>query len=143
MSKTFFENLPPEPIGVTIADAYNQLTSEALAVWLRMHVLTPEEMTGRTELAKLLNYSAYVDKIFRELRYKGFLAIYTRWGCGKRSVFILKKRLMLAGEDRVIKMSKDMASWDTFKLGDDYIPTEDSYRSKANSARAKGATGTI
>lgn len=58
---------------ITVAKAYDELTDEAFAIWIRMHFM-PEEVVGQMPLAKELNKSPRQLSVkFRELKEKGYM----------------------------------------------------------------------
>jgi hypothetical protein len=93
--KALPERYPNEgPCG--LAEAYDQLTKPAFAIWIRMAVAErPELRAGRAKLSRLLGYSRRQgDELLRELERKGFVAFIPH-GPWRRTVVVLVRRPLL------------------------------------------------
>lgn len=83
---------------ISIADAYEDLTRCAFAVWIRLHTFTPNQLgMGRAKLGRALGYSPdRSNVIIRELFHKGYI-IPEPHGPGKSTTFHLTKRANIRG----------------------------------------------
>lgn len=92
---------------VKLEEAYNDLTREAFAVWIRLmvepdHVL---ERAGMWKIAEKCNYGKrQFSNILRQLRNKGYLR-YRSTSPGVPVKLHVAKRPMLIGFDRFVKLS--------------------------------------
>ncbi len=117
---------------ITIADAYAQLSQEAFAVWMRLHVCTPEELDGgRQNLAKLLGLSnGRSNEVLRELVAKRFVQMNRAERNGLPTQTVLVKRALLVGRDAIIKLSNvlsgGLASSEDWALASSENPLEGS-----------------
>lgn len=93
--------------GITLADAYQDLTREAFAVWVRMMV-EPEtvlEGTGINKLSKTFQYGRRSFwTILQQLRNKGYIRFATP-APGSPAAIHITKRPMLVGRDHFLKLS--------------------------------------
>jgi hypothetical protein len=82
----------------SIEVAYEELTRSAFNVWIRMHVMTPNQMAmGRAKIAKVFGYSPdRSNVIMRELFHKGYIVPEAR-GFFKSTTFHLTKRASIRG----------------------------------------------
>lgn len=87
----------------TIEEAYNELSRSAFATWLRLHMLSENELkVGMTKLAKSLGYKyrGFYD-VTNELRRKGYIDI--EFGKSfKPSAVKLQYRCLISGFHRFI-----------------------------------------
>lgn len=83
---------------VSIADAYDDLTRNAFAIWIRMHTMTPNQLAmGRAKIARVFNYSSDRNNVvMRELFHKGFI-VFEPKGVGKPTTIHLTKRASVRG----------------------------------------------
>ena len=81
---------------VTIQKAYQELTHEGFAVWLRLMVATDAELrAGRGSLARLLGYSERrSNEVLRELNMKGYVDFDTVGG-GRPTRVIIQRRALV------------------------------------------------
>lgn len=79
-----------------LAEAYDQLTRGAFAIWIRMAVAERRELrVGRAKLSLMLGYSRRQgDELLRELERKGFVAFIPH-GPWRRTVVVLVRRPLL------------------------------------------------
>jgi hypothetical protein len=79
-----------------LAEAYDQLTRGAFAIWIRMAVAERRELrVGRAKLSLMLGYSRRQgDELLRELERKGFVAFLPH-GPWRRTVVVLTRRPLL------------------------------------------------
>jgi hypothetical protein len=91
----------------TIEEAYNELSQEGFAVWIRLMVCTEDQLlSGKRELGKVCNYS--VNRFYRimsELHNKDFVRYIKPEGLGKPHVVLLHKRAMIAGRNHFVRIS--------------------------------------
>lgn len=85
--------------------AYIDLTRPAFAVWIRLMTLTTDQhQRGRDYLSKQLGYSEpRASQIFKELCRKGYIKM-DAIGPFIPTRLVLIKRLILKGEDHIIKL---------------------------------------
>jgi hypothetical protein len=89
------ERYPDEgPCG--LAEAYEQLSRGAYAIWLRMSVADRAELRmGRGRLSKLLGYSRRQgDELLRELERKGFV-MFVPHGPWRRTIIVIVRKPLL------------------------------------------------
>lgn len=81
-----------------IAEAYDELTRNAFAIWIRMHTMTPNQLAmGRAKIAKVFGYSPDRNNVvMRELFHKGYIVFEPR-GVGKPTTIHLTKRASIRG----------------------------------------------
>lgn len=88
--------------------AYDLLTRQAYAVWVRMMV-EPEAVLERSGMEQLAERFRYRQRAFynvvQELRDKGFIRVISPPRLGEPSAVILSKRALLVGRDHFIKLS--------------------------------------
>jgi DNA-binding MarR family transcriptional regulator len=91
----------------SISEGFEDLTAQAFAIWIRLHLTSDDELdSGRRGLAKKLGLKeATLNRILAELRRKGFIQIRRSENNRRRSRLILKRRAILKGRDRFIKLS--------------------------------------
>ncbi len=82
-----------------LAEAYEQLTRAAFAVWIRMSVAERSELRmGRGKLSRLLGYSRRQgDEVLRELERKGFVAFIPHGPWRRTIVVVVRKPLLERG----------------------------------------------
>jgi hypothetical protein len=92
----------------TIEQAYLDLSSEGFAVWIRMMVAKPSELSaGRGAVAKLLNYSeGRSNAILRELKFKQYIDLVAGPKPGLPTVVKLTKRCKLVGRSNFLRLSR-------------------------------------
>jgi len=91
----------------TIPEGYRELTKTAFAVWVRLHAMTETELSaGRKAIASTLGKTtSSANDVFRELRRKGFVGVERADNDRRRAKITLKRRAILKGTDRFIKLS--------------------------------------
>lgn len=94
-SKALPERYPNEG-PCALADAYQELTRAAFAIWIRIAVAERSELrVGRARLSRMLGYSRRQgDELLRELERKGFIALLPS-GPWRRTVVVLMRRPLL------------------------------------------------
>lgn len=101
--------LHPKIEHVTISKAYQELTVPCFAVWIRMHVATDDEMTGRTKVARVVKYSEpQSNVILRDLATAGYIKLIPNLIPNRPTTVLLVKRAMLSGRDKFVKLSNFM-----------------------------------
>lgn len=95
-----------ETVGVTIVDAYNELSRTAFALWIRMCVHPTHELEklGMYKLAKKFGYTrrTFYEQV-QVLRNAGYVRYATTHG--RAAQIRIAKRPMLIGVDQFIKLS--------------------------------------
>lgn len=88
-----------------IAGAYAELSRAAFAVWIRLMIMTDDELSrGREHLSRELGYSEPgASLVLKELIRKGYIRMQSD-GPFQPSKLILDKSLLLKGDDRIIKL---------------------------------------
>jgi hypothetical protein len=97
-----------EPGTVTVPEAYEQLSQEAFAVWLRLHHCTDDQLrSGRANVARtVLKISeTRANVLLRELRLKGYIEI-TGDGPPSPSKIALTRRCKIVGRTRFVTLSR-------------------------------------
>ncbi|MGD9749357.1 MAG: hypothetical protein AB7W59_00015 [Acidimicrobiia bacterium] len=92
----------------TIPEAYEELSQEALALWLRLHHCSDEQLSaGRASLARTVFKisETRANVLLRELRLKGYIAIHGS-GPPNPSRVELLKRCKIVGRTRFITLSR-------------------------------------
>lgn len=91
----------------TLPEAYRELTKTAFAVWVLLHTMTEAELSaGRKVIASALGKTtSSANDVFRELRRKGFVGIVRSDEDRRLAKITLKRRAILKGTDRFIKLS--------------------------------------
>lgn len=86
-----------------LADAYDQLSQQAFAVWVRLAVAERSALrVGRAQLSAMLGYSRRQgDQVMRELEHKGFIAFVPHGPWRKTIVVIVRKPLLETGHSFV------------------------------------------
>jgi len=89
-------DLFPDEGPCPLAEAYDELTRAAFAIWIRMSVADRGELRmGRGKLARMLGYSRRQgDELLRELERKGFVAFIPH-GPYRRTVVVIVRRPLL------------------------------------------------
>ena len=94
-----------DPSTTTIEKAYDDLSQQAFAVWIRLAVTTNKELIDRKTISKVLRYSlSQTNVVLTELRRKGYIKLESRANPGRRSKFIFRKRTIISGETRFINL---------------------------------------
>lgn len=104
------DGLKPFDNGVTIEKAYEELSQEAFAVFMRMMVAKPSQLEkGRNKLAIIFGYSeGRCNVILRELRNKGYIALIKGPYPGTPTKLKLAKRIILSGPTNFIRLSRHL-----------------------------------
>jgi len=103
-----------EPI--TIEEAYDELTQQAFAVWMRLMTAQPQQLVGRAAIARMVRYSSsYCDEILRELKHKGYIK-FEKAPPGKPSKLIIYRRALLSGPTSFITLTHSFRFTDQEKL---------------------------
>lgn len=92
----------------TVPEAYEQLSQEAFAMWLRLHHCSDDELeAGRASLARnVFKISeTRTNVLLRELRLKGYIDIEGP-GPPTPSTVVLRKRCKIVGRTRFITLSR-------------------------------------
>jgi hypothetical protein len=94
-----------QPIG--LADAYDTLSQEAFAIWMRLHLFTDEQLnSGRLKIASMTGYSeSRVNNILRELRLAGYLTFHPSEKPGNTTKIKFAKVCKISGHNRFVKLS--------------------------------------
>lgn len=107
---------PKEINGVSIEVAYTELTPPAFSVWMRMHVAHDDELIGRANIAKTIEYSeGRSNVILKELKLKGYINVIPGPGPVYPTRFELKRRVVLKGNNQFITLSLMMELQDSTK----------------------------
>jgi len=98
-----------EPID--LATAYDALSQEAFAIWMRLHLFTPEQMnSGRLRIASMTGYSeSRLSVILRELRLAGYLHFQPSDRPGHTTAITFAKVCKISGRNRFVKLSNSLA----------------------------------
>lgn len=109
----------------TIEEAYQELSQEAFACWVRLMVATAEELgAGRGTIARLLNYSeGRSNAILRELKLKQYLRLEPGAYPGLPTSVVIVKRCKLVGRNHFVKLSASLlaASEEPEELDTDWL----------------------
>jgi len=102
------ETMTDEP--VTIEIAYNELSQEAFAVWIRMMVAADKDLTsGRKHIATVLGYSeGRSNQILRELKNKGYVQLQPGPHPGIATEIIVARRPIISGRNRFVRLSSHL-----------------------------------
>ncbi len=95
-----------ETIHTSIEKAYKDLSPQGFAVWVRLHVVPPEELTqGRGRIAKLIGYSeGRSNAILRELTLQGYLEQKSK-GRFEATSFFLIRRCKITGVNAFVRLN--------------------------------------
>lgn len=98
-------NMGDGPISIKVA--YDELSQEAFAVWIRLMVTTEEELrAGRGSVARLVGYSeGRSNEILRELKNKGYVEFNKGDHPGLPTEIIITRRPIVSGRNRFVKLS--------------------------------------
>jgi predicted transcriptional regulator len=91
----------------TIAQAYDELSREAFSVWMRLMVMSNNELQiGKKNLSKVCNYSLNrFYSIMKELYNKGYVAYVKHKRLGTKHIILLKKRALISGRNSFVILS--------------------------------------
>lgn len=96
------------PAAVKLDAAYDDLTRQAFAVWVRMMV-EPESALNGLGVEGLARKFSYKQRAFfevlRQLRDKGYIRIVSAARPGKPAAILIAKRPLLVGRDHFVKLS--------------------------------------
>lgn len=92
----------------TIEQAYDELSREAFAVWMRLMIMSNKDLQrGKKYLSKLCNYSLNrFYAIMKELYNKTYVSYVKTSRLGSAHIVVLKKRALIEGENSFIVLSK-------------------------------------
>ncbi len=95
----------------TIEQAYEELTREEFAVWIRMMMLPDEILCkGKKHVGKICKYSTnYFYKLMKGLHAKDYITYVKPAILGKPFTIILRKKAMISGVNHFIKLSVSSA----------------------------------
>jgi hypothetical protein len=89
----------------TIQQAYEELSAQSFAVWIRMHGEHQAMETGRSALAKILKYSVRrFSDLLNELERKGYVSFVRRPGAEPDGV-ILNRRCIIKATSGMVRIS--------------------------------------
>lgn len=92
---------------INLAEAYDALSQEAFAVWMRLHVASDDEMKHRGKIARMLGYSeARSNSILRELRLAGYVTFTPGPYSGAPTTINLERRCKLGKRSRFVRLSR-------------------------------------
>lgn len=93
----------------TIIEAYNELTQEGFAVWMRLLVATDAQLKqGRRAISQLVGYSeGRCNVILRELKHKGYIALMRADRPGLPTSIKILRKALISGPARVIRLGRD------------------------------------
>jgi len=93
---------------IELIDAYDDLTQEAFAVWIRLHMFTAEDMAkGRKKSAQVVHYSeARFNVILRELAGGKYVRVIRGSRPGKPSTIEMLKICKVSNPHRFVRLSR-------------------------------------
>ena len=96
-----------ESVHPTIEQAYDELSTRAFAVWIRLMVATPKELSsGKAKLAKICNYSvAGFYLVIAELHNKRYISYTGSTKPWQSHTIWLAKRCLIAGRTNFVQLS--------------------------------------
>lgn len=98
------ERQPDQP--ASIVEAFEELTPQAFAVWIRLMVTSEEELLGRKRIAKMLKYSlAASDNILNELKHKSYISFQRKKNPGGQVRVVIRRRAIISGRNNFVKLS--------------------------------------
>lgn len=109
--KGFHQNISIEHDkgGQTINEAFDELSQEAFAFWIRMMTMEDEDFVGRRTIARKFKVSeGRSNVVLRELKNCGYLRFEPGPRRGTQTQIVLMKRVILVGRDRFIKLSTEV-----------------------------------
>ena len=99
MDPATFEGFGP----IRIAEAYEELTRQGFAVWMRLVIMEYNELSNRKVLAKVLGYSvARSNQILRELKRKGYISFIVGASWEPTEV-VIERRPFLEGRGKFVR----------------------------------------
>lgn len=103
----------------TIADAYNELSQEAFAVWMRLLVARDSELAkGRGPVADMLGYSeGRSNAILRELKHKEYIEFVKSDRIGEPTLIRILRRALVSGPSRIIRIGGELPTHSSPKMG--------------------------
>ena len=92
---------------VALADAYDALSQEAFAIWIRLHLFTDDQLnSGRLSIASKTGYSeSRINTILRELRLAGYLTFHPSERPGHTTQIKFARVCKISGPNRFVKLS--------------------------------------
>lgn len=96
----------------TIHEAYDELSQEAFAVWIRLTMATQHQLdSGRQKVAKILHYSeGRSNTVLRELRNKGYIRLMKGERIGTPTRIEFRRCPLISGRNRFVKLSSVLLS---------------------------------
>ncbi len=96
---------------VTIIEAYNNLSQEAFAVWIRLHVTEDQQLCeGRVKLARTLGYSeARSNEILRELSLAGYVECIPGPRIATPTTVRVRRRCKISGKNRFVRLRRGLS----------------------------------
>lgn len=96
------------PSSTTIEDAFMELSGQAMALWIRLHMVPGSAFAGgRRALARTLGvpYRTF-DRLARELELKAYLrqVRHRHPRPGQPTEFVLQRRAIIAGPNRFVRL---------------------------------------
>lgn len=93
----------------TIIEAYNELSQEAFAIWMRLLVATDTQLRqGRKSISSLVGYSeGRSNAILRELKLKGYIRFVRGDLPGIPTQIEIVRKALISGPAKVIRLGKD------------------------------------
>lgn len=90
---------------VGLIDAYNALSQEAFAVWMRLHVAAEDQLKHRGKVAQMIGYSeGRSNEILRELRFAGYVSCTPGERPGMPTTVILERRCKIPGKTQFVRL---------------------------------------
>lgn len=98
---------PSASSSASIEEAYNDLSRNAFAIWIRLMVTPERELeAGRKALARSFGCSVSAfNRTIRELKLKGYVDLVPQAKAGEPSTIVISKRARLVGRDHFVKLS--------------------------------------
>lgn len=92
---------------VEIAKAYVELTQEAFAVWIRLMVMSEDELrSGRVGIARLLGYSERrSNEVLRQLEMAGYVSFQPNYGGGRLTRVNIMRRALISARTNFTRLS--------------------------------------
>ncbi len=96
----------------TIVEAYDKLSQEAFAVWIRLHVVSDKQLkAGRSKIAHVLGYSeARSDAVLRELKLAGYITFQPGNRPATPTAITIHKRCKISGRNHFVRLGRFLDS---------------------------------